>query len=69
MGARIYDRTEMDTYDVDPLRVTVTTKAGMTVRAKWILFATGYEVVEILNPNPQLSRLTAHPCRVTPHGF
>lgn len=50
MGAGIYDRTEMTSYDVNLRGVTVTTAGGATVRAKWIVFATGYEVVETLSP-------------------
>lgn len=48
MGAGIYDRTEMMSYDVNQRGVTVTTAGGATVRAKWIVFATGYEAVETL---------------------
>lgn len=48
MGARIFDRTEMESYDVGPDGVTMTTGTGATARAKWVVFATGYEVVEIL---------------------
>lgn len=48
LGARIFDRTEMESYDVNLQGVTVTTAGGSTVRAKWIVFATGYEVVEVL---------------------
>jgi glycine/D-amino acid oxidase-like deaminating enzyme len=48
MGARIFDRTVMESYEVRPDGVTATTGAGATARAKCIVFATGYEVVEIL---------------------
>ena len=48
MGARIFDRTSMVSYESNPKGVTVTTGTGAKVRAKWIVFATGYEVVEIL---------------------
>ena len=48
MGARIFDRTAMESYELNPQNVTVTTGTGAKVRAKWIVFATGYEVVEIL---------------------
>lgn len=48
MGGRIFDRTAMESYKVSPEGVTATTGTGATVRAKWIVFATGYEVVEIL---------------------
>lgn len=47
-GCRIFDRTEMESYAVGPEGVTATTGSGATVRAKWIVFATGYEVVEVL---------------------
>jgi len=47
-GCRIFDRTAMESYEVSPKGVTVTTENGAKVRAKWIVFATGYEVVEVL---------------------
>lgn len=46
MGARIFDRTELEAYDVHPRGVTGTTASGATVGAKYIVFATGYEAVE-----------------------
>ncbi|MDQ8204733.1 FAD-dependent oxidoreductase [Pelagicoccus sp. SDUM812003] len=48
MGSRIFDRTAMKSYKVSPKGVTATTETVETVRAKWIVFATGYEVVELL---------------------
>ena len=48
MGCRIFDRTEMESYEAGPDGVIATTGTGATVRAKWMVFATGYEVVEIL---------------------
>lgn len=38
----------MESYEVGPKGVTATTENGAKVRAKWIVFATGYEVVEVL---------------------
>lgn len=51
MGGRIFDRTAMESFAVGPEGVTVTTGSGATVRAKWIVFATGYEVGEVLKRN------------------
>lgn len=47
-GARIFDRTAMESYEAGPEGAVVTTATGRKVRAKWTVFATGYEVVEIL---------------------
>lgn len=47
-GARIFDRTEMASYEAGPHGVTLKTETGATVRAKWIVFATGYEFGEVL---------------------
>jgi len=47
-GCRIFDRTAMASYAVRPDGVTMTTGTGAKARAKWIVFATGYEVVEVL---------------------
>ncbi len=38
----------MESYEVGPDGLTVATGSGVTARAKWIVFATGYEVVEVL---------------------
>lgn len=51
MGGRIFDRTAMESYQISAEGVTVTTGNGFRVHAKWIVFATGYEVVEILKRN------------------
>jgi glycine/D-amino acid oxidase-like deaminating enzyme len=48
MGARIFDRTEMESYEARAGGVTVSTAKGGKVRAKWIVFATGYEAVKTL---------------------
>lgn len=48
MGARIYDRTEIAQYDARADGVTLTTANGLRIEAKFAVFATGYEVVEIL---------------------
>ena len=40
VGARIFDRTEMASYNVGTDGVTVKTESGATVHAKWIVFAT-----------------------------
>lgn len=60
MGVRIFDRTAMESYKVSPEGMTVPTGTGTTVRAKWIVFATGYEVGEglkrdIVNLNPSFA--------------
>lgn len=48
MGGRIFDRTQMASYEMGKEHVTLTTGTGVKARAKWIVFATGYEVVEVL---------------------
>jgi glycine/D-amino acid oxidase-like deaminating enzyme len=49
-GARIYAPTEV--VDVDPglAHVTLTTAEGYTVRARHVVFATGYELVKLIKP-------------------
>lgn len=48
-GARIYAPTEVT--DIDPHRthVTLTTSDGNTLRAQHVVFATGYELVKLIN--------------------
>lgn len=48
-GARIFDRTEVKKYDPTEEGITLTTDAGRTIRARWAVFATGYEAVELMN--------------------
>lgn len=48
LGGRIFDRTAMASYEAGSASVTVTCATGAKIRAKWIVFATGYEVVDIL---------------------
>jgi glycine/D-amino acid oxidase-like deaminating enzyme len=48
MGARIFDRTVMESFEGRADGVSVATETGAKVRAKWIVFATGYEVGEVL---------------------
>jgi glycine/D-amino acid oxidase-like deaminating enzyme len=45
-GTRIFGRTEMESYEVNLKGVTVNTAEGATVRARWVVFATGYEDME-----------------------
>ena len=49
-GARIYAPTEV--VDIDPGRahVTLTTAEGYAVRARHVVFATGYELVKLVKP-------------------
>jgi glycine/D-amino acid oxidase-like deaminating enzyme len=47
-GVRIFDRTVMKSCELDAAGVRVTTGNGASIRAKWVVFATGYEVVEML---------------------
>lgn len=48
MGARIFDRTGMKSYEESRHGVVVAMTGGATVRARWLVFATGYEAVEVL---------------------
>lgn len=48
-GARIYDRTEVVLDQASTGGVVFTTPDQNTVRAHWAVFATGYEVVEMLD--------------------
>ncbi len=48
-GARIFDRTAVEKYDAREDGVTFTTDRDHTIRARWAVFATGYEAVELLD--------------------
>ena len=48
MGACVFDRTAMKSHTLKRDGITVTTRAGTSVRASWVVFATGYEVGNIL---------------------
>jgi glycine/D-amino acid oxidase-like deaminating enzyme len=47
-GARIYDRTTLKVGETAPGRVTFHSDGGHVLRAKLAVFATGYEIVEML---------------------
>lgn len=47
-GARVYDRTPLKTRETTTGGVTFETEEKHELRAKWAVFATGYEVVEML---------------------
>jgi len=49
MGARVYDRTAVDRVDAGPDGVSIETDRGACVRARRIVWATGYEAVEDTN--------------------
>lgn len=49
-GARIYAPTEVVDIDPGPAHVTLTTAEGYAVRARHVVFATGYELVKWLKP-------------------
>lgn len=51
-GGSVYDRTAAAGYEFSPRRVVVTTDRGSTVRAKWCVMATGYEVERLLPDLP-----------------
>ena len=48
-GARIFDRTAVVKYDPHEKGIRLTTERGNTIRARWAIFATGYEAVELLD--------------------
>jgi glycine/D-amino acid oxidase-like deaminating enzyme len=45
---RVHDRTRVVEYDLRKRSATLRTDRGAAVRCKWVVFATGYEVAEIL---------------------
>ncbi len=47
-SGRVYDRTTVVSYDATAKGVCVRTDRGFAVRAKWIVFATGYETSEFV---------------------
>lgn len=49
MGLRVHDRTTVTDYDLTPRDVTARTDRGAVVKAKYIVFATGYEAKEFLD--------------------
>ena len=51
-GSRVYGRTEAVDFDFSARRVTVTTDSGAKVRAKHAVFATGYEIENLLPELP-----------------
>lgn len=51
-GGRVYDRTATSSFDMTTRRVVVHTDRGYSVRAKWCVFATGYEVERLLPELP-----------------
>lgn len=48
-GGRIFDRTEVKKYEPREDGITLTTERGPTIRARWAVFATGYEAVDLLD--------------------
>jgi glycine/D-amino acid oxidase-like deaminating enzyme len=48
-GARIFDRTPVEKYEPREDGITLTTDRGHRIRARWAVFATGYEAVELLD--------------------
>ncbi len=48
-GARIYNRTTVEKYEPREDGITLTTVRGQHIRARWAVFATGYEAVQILD--------------------
>jgi glycine/D-amino acid oxidase-like deaminating enzyme len=51
-GLRAFARTQIDGYESDGGRVTMTTSAGHRLRAQHVIFATGYETPEFLKDIP-----------------
>lgn len=49
MGLQVHDRTAVVSYDLTPRGVVARTDRGCTVRARHVVFATGYEATEMLN--------------------
>ncbi|MGV3662306.1 MAG: NAD(P)/FAD-dependent oxidoreductase [Prosthecobacter sp.] len=49
MGLRVHDRTTVEDYDLTRRGVTARTDRGATVKAKHVVFATGYEAREFLD--------------------
>lgn len=47
--ARIYDRTTVEKYEPREDGIKLTTARGQHIRARWAVFATGYEAVQILD--------------------
>lgn len=47
-GLQVFDRTEVTGWDTDAFGVTVKTRRGFDVRAKQMVFATGYEAQTLL---------------------
>jgi glycine/D-amino acid oxidase-like deaminating enzyme len=48
-GLRIYDRTPVSKIDHHKSGVTLTTESGLTLKAKKLVYATGYEAVEFID--------------------
>ena len=51
-GLRAFGQTQVTTYDADDRAVTLTTSTGFRVRARHVIFATGYETPEFVEPLP-----------------
>jgi len=47
-GARIFDQTTVEEYDANPIEVRLKTDHGYTIRAKHVVFATGYEAQDFV---------------------
>ena len=48
-GARVFDRTPVTAYAPREDGITLTTETGHAIRARWAIFATGYEAVALLD--------------------
>jgi glycine/D-amino acid oxidase-like deaminating enzyme len=64
-GLRAFGRTQVDRYAWEPSRVTMATSAGRTIRARHVIFATGYETPEFLKEIRVTLRST-YACATTP---
>lgn len=65
-GLRAFGHTQVDRYETDGQQVTMTTHAGRRVRARHVIFATGYETPEFLTDIPvKLKSTYAIAARVT----
>lgn len=48
LGARIFDRTSIEKFDTEETGMRLTTDRGVTIQAKHVVFATGYESQDYL---------------------
>lgn len=57
-GGRVHGRTAVEAFTFSPRRVELATDRGVTVRARWVVVATGYEVDDLLPALPIALRTT-----------